>query len=217
MNGRYSHCYEIGWGYHIGVAAASDRKPSSPVSYPVNRPGGQAVLVCGATTRAQAVASLERHGFGCVAVDDPYAAFTRLCQKPGDRGAVILSLAGVYREELPFIASVKKHFPAVEVWLIHTDGRQALLAQAMSLGADGLVAEDGLHRIAIAAEPSPMPSEGNAGGAVAGTGVSLQTAAPSNAVKPQQAEPPLPGEPILTADELRALLHDHPGGSGDMA
>ena len=70
-------------------------------------------------------------------------------QKPY-RGCV-LSLQSVYREEISMIVcTLKRRLPELEIWLSHTDGRQSALAKAMRLGADGLLGEEGLHRIACA-------------------------------------------------------------------
>jgi DNA-binding NarL/FixJ family response regulator len=100
------------------------------------------------------------------------------------------------------VQCIKQRFPHIEVWLTQTDGRQASLAEAMRLGADGLLSEDGLHRIAItAAAESPV--------------------APAPVMQPQMPEEDSMdadmsiGEPVLTADELRALLQEQPTAERD--
>jgi len=132
-----------------------------------------------------------------------------LCRNPQTYRSLILSLTSLYREELAFIESVKRLFPQIEIWLTQTDGRQAALAESMRLGADGLLAEDGLHRIALTLAPeatTQMPAstvlrsnESNAGDERAhpndDAGVDADLAI---------------GEPVLTADELRALLQEQP-------
>jgi hypothetical protein len=140
-----------------------------------------------------------------------------LCRRPLVYRALILSLSGLYREELSMIESVKRRFPHLEIWLSQTDGRQASLAEAMRLGADGLIADDGMHRTAIG---SPPPSSSPA----------LQPREiPDDELTPEMdASESLPAEPdkesdfpepVLTADELRALLQDQPsmppGGRSD--
>jgi hypothetical protein len=109
----------------------------------------------------------------------------------------------MYREELAIIQSIKRRWPHVDIWLTQTDGRHAALADAMRLGADGLLSEDGLHRTAIASESLYSRSE-------AGSGVWPVSAVPP--VDPAEAPDPDIGdnEPILTADELRALLAEQP-------
>ncbi len=113
-----------------------------------------------------------------------------------------MSLNSLYREELSIIASIKRRFSHVDVWLSDTDGRQAALAEAMRQGADGLFAEDGLHRIA--------------GGVTAAASLQAPMAEPAvEFPKPQMgatpAEPEKSADPLLTAEELRALLHESPG------
>ncbi len=123
---------------------------------------------------------------------------------------MILNLTSLYREELAFIESVKRRFPHVEVWLTQTDGRQASLAEAMRLGADGLLADDGMHRIAITPATESDGMRGNMGHGH--DAMSDDNNAPSD-------QDISVGEPVLTADELRALLQEQPsfppnGGGG---
>src|SRR5580704_5093896 len=118
----------------------------SGVSLPVTRPIGRALVIAAPSARQQPLDVLHRLGYSCAEVDDAYAAMCELCRKPLVYRALIISLASLYREELAFIESVKHRFPQIEIWLTHIDGRQAALAESMRLGADGLLAEDGLHR-----------------------------------------------------------------------
>jgi DNA-binding NarL/FixJ family response regulator len=124
-----------------------------------------------------------------------------LCRRPLVYRALILSLTSLYKEELAIVQTVKQRFPHVEVWLTQTDGRQASLAESMRLGADGLLSEDGLHRIAItAAADAPAPAP----------------VMRSNHREEETMEPDIGiGEPVLTADELRALLQEQPSGRND--
>jgi hypothetical protein len=194
----------------------------SGVSLPVTRPVGRALVVGAAATRAQPIATLKTLGYQCDEADDPYAAASEICCKRNGYDALILALASLYREELALVATVKRHVPKIEIWLSHTDGRQAALAEAMRLGADGLLADDGLHRIALT---PPQPP-----GTTAPPTHDDDTAAdPANSAAPEIAEssdsdshavaprttPAWPDdqardEPVLTAEELRALLLDEP-------
>lgn len=173
---------------------------------PVTRPVGQALLVGNPASRAPVLGALERLGFGCTESDDPYSAMMELCRRPLVYRAMILSLSSLYREELNIIRAVKRRYPHVEVWLAHTDGRQSSMAEAMRLGADGLIADDGLHRVALPAAGEPPLSRDEA-----------DALAPEPLLGPMSSPPPsipdsepAPGEPILTADELRALLQEQP-------
>src|SRR3954451_1931333 len=121
----------------------------SSVSLPVTRPAGRALVVGHAGSRGRPLGMLRQMGFTCAEADDPYAAMAELCRDPSGYKALILSLAGVYAEELELIAVIKRRHPEVEIWLTDAEGRQAALGDAMRLGADGLADEDGLHRGAM--------------------------------------------------------------------
>ena len=186
----------------------------SGLSLPVSRPTGQALLVAGPGNRARALDLLRDMGFGATELDDPYAAMAELCRRPLVYRAVILSLASLYREELAVIPAVKARFPHVEVWLAQTDGRQAALAEGMRLGADGLLAEDGLHRVAHPAAATGAPTGTSAAGWLAEPTAprpahpASGTDALNDVAQGAGSAGASPNEPILTQDELRALLHE---------
>ncbi|HTL30774.1 MAG TPA: hypothetical protein VL282_16205 [Tepidisphaeraceae bacterium] len=172
------------------------------MSFPVSRPVGRALIVGTSAQRSQPLAAMQHLGFECAEADDPYAAMLEICQRPLVYRSVVLSLQAVYREELQMIATVRRHYPHLDIWLAHTDGRQAALADAMRLGADGLLAEDGLHRTALpsgSAEPIEAKS-------------TLETPATMLPLLPpmESVDDAPSGEPVLTADELRALLQEQP-------
>jgi hypothetical protein len=172
----------------------------SQVSLPVTRPTGRALLVSNPGSRAAVRETLVRLGFGCAEADDPYSAMVELCRRPLVYRAVILSLAGLYREELTIIAAIKRRYPHVELWLAHTDGRQSALAEAMRLGADGLLDDDGLHRVALQSVPQlqvPIVEEP----------VGRE---PDSRVIEDGMDERANGEPILSSDELKALLQEEP-------
>ena len=191
----------------------------SGMTLPVQRPTGRALLVAGTGNRAKPLEILRDLGFDSAEFDDPYSAMTELCRRPLVYRAVILSLAGLYREELSVIPAIKSRFAHVELWLAHTDGRQAALAEAMRLGADGLLADDGLHRVAGAGSPTVAEAAATAG---ASGSVSPTVTAPvwpqtepsaAGASSHAESQDELHDEsgqpgPILTPDELRALLHE---------
>jgi hypothetical protein len=173
----------------------------------VTRPAGRALVVANPALQTQPMQLLHQLGFECHVAPDPYAAMAELCAAGASFRAVILSLQSFYREEIGMIGSVKRRFPHLDLWLTHTDGRAAAMAEAMRLGADGLLADDGLHRIASpVSDPltrSPVES------------ITIPTPMPS-AAHPEDTLPEGAGddtsvsEPVLTADELRALLQEQP-------
>ena len=169
-----------------------------------SRPSGRALIVGQPAYRPAPLQSLQRRGYSCTEVDDPYEAMVYLCKRPLFYSTLILSLNSLYREELTIIASIKRRFSHVDVWLSDTDGRQAALAEAMRQGADGLFAEDGLHRIAggttgAAGLQGPLPE------------AAVELAKPQSVTEKTAAEPEKSADPLLTAEELRALLHESPG------
>jgi DNA-binding NarL/FixJ family response regulator len=186
----------------------------SGVSLPVTRPPGRALLVGQPAFRDGPASALQRRGYVCTEVDEPYDAMVHLCRRPLFYSAVILSLNSLYREELSIISSIKRRFSHVDIWLSDTDGRQAALAEAMRFGADGLLSEDGMHRIAgTGSEPA---SATNADFQPHSEDDSPPPPA-STPMPPQHAEAAQPREkshdPLLTAEELRALLQESPGSN----
>jgi len=164
-----------------------------------SRSPGRALIVGRPPFREAPAAALQRRGYSCTEVDEPYDAMVNLCKRPLFFSAIILSLNSLYREELSIIASIRRRFSHVDIWLSDTDGRQAALAEAMRLGADGLFADDGLHRVS---GDSPVPHIASA----ADNPMSdLAESHPSGDTNPEKS-----GDPLLTAEELRALLQETP-------
>jgi hypothetical protein len=178
------------------------------VSFPVKRPVGRALIVGTVSGRAQPLAAMQALGYECAEVEDPYAAVAEVIRRPLVYRATVLSLTSLYREELAAIATIKRNVPHVDVWLTHIEGRQAALAEAMRLGADGLLAEDGLHRTAAGVAPPPLPQFVSPS-AEAPEPESAATA-PSTDVAHDMDQELSVGEPVLSADELRALLQEQP-------
>jgi hypothetical protein len=185
----------------------------SGVSLPVTRPSGRALLIGNAVARPQVVEGLVRLGYSCGETDEPYDGMAELCRRPLAYRAVILSLASLYREELPMIRAVKRRFPHLEVWLAHTDGRPAALAEAMRLGADGLLDAEGLHRIALGSmgmnddDAPPRGATSVLAGPVRMPPAPVEPRAFAGAADEPEAAA---NEPILSAEELRALLQEQP-------
>jgi hypothetical protein len=178
----------------------------SAVSLPVNRPNGRALVVGNACARASAADILQHLSYQVQDVEDPYAALAELCRRPLAYRAVILSLQSLYREELQIIATIVGRYPHIEIWLTHTDGRAAALAEASRMGAHGLLSEEGLHRFAIASrETGPSHT-----GAMISRHMSATEIAESGQRERSFLDAPAAGDPVLTADELRALLQEQP-------
>src|SRR4051812_36588223 len=130
----------------------------SAVSLPVTRPAGKMLIIANPAMQNQPAQTLQQLGFEAQIVADPYSAMTELLAPHAKFRGCVLSLQSLYREEIAMVRTLKRELPQLEIWLAHTDQRQAALADAMRFGADGLLSDDGLHRIA---EPSSVctPSE----------------------------------------------------------
>jgi hypothetical protein len=264
-----------------------------------SRHTARALVVGNAALRSPVVSALAAQQISAFESDDPYVAMAELCRRPLLYKAIVLSLQSLYREELAMIPAIKRSYRHLEVWVCDIDGRSAALAEAMRLGVDGLLGEEGLHRIggdrgpgaggsnSSGGSPAPQPLNGHiatshsadapspeparslpaltrttgdsapavvraapmisptAGSAVSGladvqqplaataarrvveqrsrsAGISANrdeawddSVAPASAARgePERRTDEVVnhGEPVLTADELRALLNDHGG------
>lgn len=144
---------------------------------------------------------LSRLGYKATATDDPYAALMELLDRPLVYRALVVSLPALYREELAIIRTVRQKLPHVDVLLAHTDGRHAALAEAMRLGATALLSEAAVHRLA---DVKPRPDEAEPAPAAEAPAREAEPTEPDIDDGPQEIEP------LLTADELRALLQEQP-------
>lgn len=161
------------------------------------------MVVSAESSRQRPTQVLRGLGYEVDCEEDPYAAMIELCRRPLVYRAVVLSLQALYRDELQIIATIRRRFPHMTIWLTQTDGRQASLAEAMRLGAEGLVAEDGIHPFTETAapiapvapvtyRPAPTPSRSEV----------TEPIKSSTRLHASQTE----SDPVLSADELRALL-----------
>ena len=124
---------------------------------------GQALALVASASATDLTEELTRLGYRVTAIDDPYAAMVELLDRPLVYRALVVSLPALYREELSIIRAVRSRLPHVDVLLDHTDGRHAALAEAMRLGATGLLSEEAIHRLADV-EPAVTRFHGCAGG-----------------------------------------------------
>ncbi|MGN6505857.1 MAG: hypothetical protein ACTHM6_09870 [Tepidisphaeraceae bacterium] len=158
---------------------------------------GHALLVGSDGCRSQPRLTLSASGYEIDECDDPYAALLELCRRPLVYRAVVLSLQCLYPEELSIISTIRRRFPHVSIWLSQTDGRQAFLAEAMRLGAEALIDQGGVHTLL---DPHHGPANAKP-----------MTFRPVPSHEGDNAEPAArarAAEPVLSAEELRALLGD---------
>jgi len=178
--------------------------PNSPFAA-----AGHALVACGEATSSALSAELESLGFRVTIAPDPYGLLLELLDRPLVYDAVVLSLPAVYRDELAVIGTIRARVPHVEVLIAHSDGRHAMLAEAMRLGATGLLGEEGIHRLMQVnanSTPAALRPETPARNETP-TAVSSPAGDDDEEIAPSSDDV---GAPLLTADELRALLAEQP-------
>jgi len=169
----------------------------SAFSLPVTRPTGRGLLIGRQGSREGCATAIRRLGFSLEERDDPYTAMAEIARNSGSYSAVFVMLGGLFRQEFSIIPAIKSRYGHLEIWLAQTDGRQAAIGEAMQLGADGLLTEEGLHRLVAAEAAETENKETQA------VGSQVQV------IQPNQGNGGF-AEPILTAEELRALLQEPP-------
>lgn len=177
--------------------------PNSPFAA-----AGHALVVCGEAAAFALSGELEGLGFRVTVAADPYQLLLELLDRPLVYDAVVLSLPAVYKDELAVIGTIRQRVPHVEVLIAHSDGRHAMLAEAMRLGTTGLLGEEGIHRLmqvnaaftpaAVRPDPSPARNE---------TPPAASSPTEEAELGPAHDDD---GAPLLSADELRALLSEQP-------
>jgi hypothetical protein len=146
-------------------------------------------------------------GYEVHGVDNPYAAFVELLDRPLVYRSVVVSLAATYREELSLIKAIRGRLPHVDVLLAHTDGRAGAMAEAMRLGATGLLDDETVHRLG---DIAPPPADPFASPPARDQFQQRDEDEVDPADEPMQDEESNELDPILTAEELRALLQEQP-------
>jgi hypothetical protein len=154
----------------------------------------RAVVVASQTSQTELRTALDRLGYDTTCFDDPYSAYAFALSHAVGLRAFVVSLQSLYREELAVLASVGDRLPHLDRVVTHVQARQVSLAEAIRHGATTLLDDQGLHPL-DGAEPARPP-----------------VVAPAAAAEPARtgSRDPEPGDfdPLLSAEELRALLHD---------
>jgi hypothetical protein len=192
-----------------------------------------AVLVTNPAGSAPTVAILHRIGITAGVLADPYTTMAEIARQPQGCNIVVLSLQSLFREELAIIATLKSRFPHLQVWVTHAEGRIATLAEATRLGADAILTEEGAHPLGAAAAPAvpaqpvtpppPTPVQQQPAAApitappppkTSATAATVRTFARVPPATPPLRNEPTYAEPVLSADELRALLREEDQNEG---
>ena len=144
-------------------------------------PNGLALVVGQPGAGPELARSLARAGYDAAFAPDPYRAMAELSRRPLAIRALVLSLAAIHPQELVMIEVVKRRLPHLDVILTDAAGHPATLADAVRLGADAVLDADRIRRVGPSrTDPGEAPS------------------APADAG----------AEPVLSNEELRALLED---------
>jgi hypothetical protein len=173
------------------------------------KPAGRALVVAAQDASDGSRDVLAGLGYEVDRREDPYAAMLELCRRPLVFRVAVLSLQGLYRDELAIIGALRRRLPHVSIYLTETDGRQAALAEAMRLGAEGLIDAAGLHSFADAPPPpaAPRPTQFRPVPEAAPR-LSPEPVPDRNGHATKTATSSAATEPVLSAEELRALLGD---------
>ena len=178
---------------------------------------GARVMVVGVgDVLARVLGTLHRLGAACVAVDDPYRAVLEVAGSQGSaRGgtcdAVVFALPCLFPGEVAAIRAISKLRPAPIILVAAAEQQLSLLTAAIREGAVGVITERGIEWLAsIAPEhatPEPLPEQLLIDDSAETDSAQFDADADSDDA---DAEFDLtePTEPLLTAEELKALLHD---------
>lgn len=131
---------------------------------------------------------------------DPYAAVARLARGSRDVAAVILSLGALREGELAVIRTIKRYYPHIDVFVTDVGPHGTALAEAVIYGADGICASGLLHRFHAPSPSTPARPP-------ASTPSTAKPPAPPPIMPPRE-DPPDSTQPVLTSEELQALLGD---------
>ncbi|HEY1685967.1 MAG TPA: hypothetical protein VGG19_14475 [Tepidisphaeraceae bacterium] len=153
-----------------------------------NNPGkliGRALLI-GKRAAAEDAELLAQQGLQVELSHDPYAAVAELSSRPLVYRAVVVPMPQIFPEELSFIRVVKRRFPHVQV--IASEVPERKLEEMRKLGVDAILLDTEIRVLTPAAPPKVEP----------------QIAPVQKSVSVNDSQP------VLTAEELRALLSDGP-------
>jgi hypothetical protein len=160
---------------------------------------------------------------------DPYAAMCAIASSPAKWQMVVLDLQQLYDGELAIIPAIRTTANHCRVVVAHADGRPAMLARAIRLGIDGLLTGGKIEwlttmqaamsppvaeRAITPPQDSPPPTPEAASPATSHALQHDHIDQTDHADQADQAElrsvaDIYQDEPLLTADELKALLSDH--------
>lgn len=176
---------------------------------------------------ARTLGLLHRMGARCTVWEDAYQAACEVARHPDTFFAVVVILPCCYQAELAVISTIRTYARNTRVYVADAEQHVSMLTGAMRLGATGLLTQAGVE---LFAEPAGYDFDQSVG--AEGQGDVLVTDEPGAAAEHLSAladgpvvtsanvdeeelegeefddSPLAPVEPILSAEELHALLHD---------
>lgn len=164
---------------------------------------------------------LARQGLQVELSAEPYAAMAELASRPLVYRALVLPLSQLFPEELALARVVKKRFPHVQIFASEVPARISG-EELKRLGVDAVLNETGLNGLGHSAEESGLartagPARGRAGSPTNFSDVGAgelkgerRTNGENERNAPMATSSGGDSEAVLTAEELRALLHEDP-------
>ena len=159
--------------------------------------------------------SVLRHPLTEIHLPDPYVAMLHIARDPGAVSRVFIDLQQFFDSEIPFVAAVRAIAPQCRIIALGSESRPSLLAKAIGAGVDGLLADGKirwLRESPLRSQPLSRtnPIETSAAIELVDPPETLSTADSTRDPTDSSASDfPGAAEPLLTAEELKALLSDH--------
>ncbi|MEM6562204.1 MAG: hypothetical protein AAF656_11435 [Planctomycetota bacterium] len=169
------------------MTAAADQPESVPT--------GRVALVATGPMRDRRAETLMTAGYDVHGFDDPYAAMLAICRKPLVFRALAVSLQAIYPKELDLVSAVAQRFPHVRLLACDTDGRRTTLIDAVQRGVTDILDDHGI---------TPADTERESADVSLANPAELTDEETAALARPTDT----PTDPVLTPEEIRALLSD---------
>lgn len=189
--------------------------PSSPPSATATKSlDGRRVAVVGSgEALARVLGLLHREGAACEAVNDPYRVVGLVAGSSGV-SAVVLVLPCLYPEEMAVVGALRR-LTGVPVIVAAADGLMSQLSAAIREGATAILTERGIDWLGVPASTGPLPPAATPGSTeVTPPPTPIRSTPQVDVTTPEDRFDELseesgpPPEPVLSAEELRALLQE---------
>lgn len=178
--------------------------------------GARVAVVGSGEVLARVLGQLHTMGAGCIALEDPYRAAADIARRHDRYDAVVIALPCLYAEELPLIATLRRLAPTARIILAAADQHVSMLAAAMRFGASAVLTAQGIELLAASESLEPNPAvAGQSSTPLSPRAAEVETQREPEAEPVAEADQATDdedafngGHPLLSAEELHALLHD---------